>query len=55
MCSAVNGVCVAPTANDAAFRKGKRRKRRWSGEGWVGEDERGSEGEGGVSSSDDGS
>lgn len=23
MCSAVNGVCVAPTANDAAFRKGK--------------------------------
>jgi len=27
LCSAVNGVCVAPTANDAAFRKGSREGR----------------------------
>lgn len=31
MCSAVNGVCVAPTANDAAFRKGSREGRRRGG------------------------
>lgn len=33
MCSAVNGVCVAPTANDAAFRKGWRARRDPKGEG----------------------
>lgn len=46
MCSAVNGVCVAPTANDAAFRKGSREGRRRDAEGRRVETEEGCAGEG---------
>lgn len=51
MCSAVNGVCVAPTANDAAFRKGwrGRRDRRAKGR-WVEQGRKVEEGVGGSAS-----